>query len=247
MSLPLVNVFSEEYRKYSYRKATKEEGLAFLREHGYCSNDVRDKLLECIWFAQEAAEYMCRVGADNGLESFIDHALDKSINFEKMISSMPSETPSVLLDYKTSPVLTNPSEVDHAIDVHGRCLSDGQYLFHGGNFDDFKDDLVTKRPLSTSFCPQIALRNAEWCGKAYRAGKVDLLVLKVTNPKTKVFVYDRAGEHSNEKEILFSSGASLVVKKIKTVKFDHRVYATDILWETVEKHVPCSLIEVEIS
>lgn len=247
MFLPLVNVFSGEYRKYSYRSATPEESLAFYKKHGYFDNNIRDKIIECIWFAQEAAEYMCRVGADNGLESFIEDALGESINFEKMIRSMPSTAPSVLLHYKISPDITTLLDVDRAINIHGRYLSDGQYLFHGGNLDDFKDDLVTKRPLSTSFCPQVALRNAEWGGKAYHAGKVDLLVLKVKNPKTKVFVYDRNGEHSNEKEILFASGARLVVKKNKIVRCNHLVGAVDEFKRVVDKNVPCSLIEVDIS
>lgn len=243
MPLPLVNVFSNEYRKYSTRIATNEESLAFYKKNGYFLHEIPDKVLECIWFAQEAAEYMCRVGVDNELESFIDDALHKSISFEKMIGSMPLTTPKVLLDYQASPKLTTSFSVDNAINYYGDFLSDGQYLFHGGNWDDFNNGLITERPLSTSFCPQVALRNAEWCGKAYKVGKVDLLVLKVKNPKTKVFVYNKEGEHSNEKEILFSSGAKLMVKKIEVVNNDY------FLGSEVSpgKYVPCTLIEADIS
>jgi len=248
MMLPLVNVFSNAYIKKSERDREYDERLDFFKKNGYISNTVDDKVKECIWFAKEAADYICRVVIDNELDTFIERELKKSINYAKMIRSMPPKTPDVLLQYKTSPNTVNLFEVDREIDIHGRYLSDGQYLFHGGDWDSFKNILEnTSRPLSTSFCPQIALRNAEWGGKAYHAGKVDLLVLKVTNPKTKAFVYNNKISKAIEKEVLFSSGAKLVLKKKEPVKYDHYVGASDGSWGILEKKVPYSLIEVDIS
>ncbi|WP_324011660.1 hypothetical protein [Aeromonas hydrophila] len=248
MMLPLVNVFSNVYIKKSYRDRTDDECLEFLKNNENISTTVADKVKECIWFAKEAADYICRVGIDDELDTFIEQELKKNINYAKMIWSMPPKTPSVLLNYKTSSNNVDLLEVDREIDIHGKYLSNGQYLFHGGNWDSFIDVLEnTSRPLSTSFCPQIALRNAEWGGKAYHAGKVDLLVLKVTNPKTKAFVYNNKISKAIEKEVLFSSGAKLLLKKKETMKYHHYVGASDGSWGTLEKIVPYSLIEVDIS
>ncbi|MGU3847378.1 hypothetical protein ACVZHT_38210, partial [Vibrio diabolicus] len=81
----------------------------------------------------------------------------------------------------------NQSDVDADINSIGKTLSDGQFLFHGGLwFSSCENEVTLRKPFSTSFCPQVALRNAEWRGKAYDQGQIDLLVLRVSNPKTNV-------------------------------------------------------------
>ena len=60
--------------------------------------------------------------------------------------------------------------------------------------------------------------------KAYDAGVIDLLVLKVTQPYTRVFSYKIKGtEKGNEKEVLFSSGAKLKLIESKTIRYDYKV------------------------
>lgn len=84
------------------------------------------------------------------------------------------------------------------------------------------DRLTTERPLSSSFCPQVALRNADHKGKGYDAGRIDLLVLRATNPRTNVFAYKRKGTnlgHGNE--VLFAARANLTLTSSELVSVDY--------------------------
>ncbi|CFL01736.1 hypothetical protein [Burkholderia pseudomallei] len=119
-------------------------------------------------------------------------------------------------------------------------------MFHGGHWASDSPTLTTSRPFSTSFCPQVALRNAEWKGKAYDAGRVDLMVVRVTQPKTKAYAYSREGNHGNEKEVVFASGAQLTRVR-ETHIADIPVSKVTSGIQTEEKVVPAYVVEVEIS
>lgn len=190
-----------------------------------------------------AAVHMCQVGADNGLEGHIDDSLENDKNFEEVLSLMPVPTPEIFVDYKTKPKNINAEELNETILKVGKCLSKNQYLFHGGTWEDGNETITTQRPLSTSFCPQIAMRNAEYNGKAFDAGRIDLLVLKVLYPKTPVFVYNKAIDQNGEKEVLFASGARL--KKLWTHKISDNYKVMSKSGET--KNISTYVIMIEIS
>ncbi len=109
---------------------------------------------------------------------------------------------------------------------------------------DSTGELVTNRPLSTTFCPQIALRNAEWKGKAHKQGRLDLFVLRVTEPRTKAFVFKRAGTNlGHENEILFATGAKLKKRSETMIHNQYMVgHGSD-----AKKEVPVYVLEVDIS
>jgi hypothetical protein len=72
------------------------------------------------------------------------------------------------------------------------------------------------------------------------------MVVRVTQPKTKAYAYSREGNHGNEKEVVFASGAKLTRV--------HETHITDIPVSKVtsgirteEKVVPAYVVEVEIS
>ena len=168
---------------------------------------------------------MALVGADNALEHHINNALNSSANFKIWRQTMSRRTPIQLTNYQRKYIFDN--SVVQEINEIDCILSDGQFLFHGGcwmgeNF--IGAEYITSLPFSTSFCPQVALRNAEWGGKAYDAGVIDLLVLKVTQPYTRVFSYKIKGtDKGNEKEVLFSSGAKLKLIRSETIRCDYKV------------------------
>ncbi len=105
---------------------------------------------------------------------------------------------------------------------------------------------VTNQPLSTSFCPQVALRNAEWRGKAYDEGKIDLFVINVIEPNTNIFFYNLNEELGNEKEVLFASGATLQLVS-KTFVGMHVVAKANLDYSTSKKTVPIHILEIDIS
>ena len=253
MSLPLVDIFSTPYEVWSRREATKDEMLKIFKEKGYFRSVVRDKLIEVIDTPLKAAKYIAKVGVDNELERFIDEMLDRSKAYKLMRQKMPSKTPKVLADYQKRYRKCDFREVDQAINSYGDLLAEGQYLFHGGLWPDHPDhmkiEFTTTRPLSTTFSPQVALLNAEFRGKAYDANRIDLFVLYVKNPKTKVFVFRRKGTMlGHEKEVLFASGATLVLKNRHLIRNDYTVTKViNGIHEVKKSEVPIYVLEVEIS
>lgn len=210
------------------------------------SHQIKDKLERRIGSAFEAADHMIRKRVDNALEGFIDRALENDVAFSALRHQMPSPTPSALDDYQSSYPDYDRFAVDQAINQFGALLADGQYLIHGGRWFTDGDSFTTDRPLSTTFCPQIALRSAEWRGKAYDANRVELLVIRVTQPKTKAYLFGPEGELTHEKEAVFASGAHLTRLREHFIMNLTVNKATDG-FNIVEKTVPAFVTEIELS
>ena len=174
--LPLVDTFSPPYEAWETRDATLEEMLA--AQNPRLHVDVR--LKAAVSNANEAANYMAAVGADNGFGNFINTALDNSVAYKSWRRAMPSKTPDELSRYQKCYPNCDFQLVSIEIEAVGYVVSEGQCLFHAGLWPG-GNRLLTNRPLSTSFCPQVALRNADHKGKGYDAGRVDLFVLKAVN------------------------------------------------------------------
>lgn len=218
MNLPLINMFVPPYEKYKTRKPIFSE---WLETGNRLINEGKPEVV--IANAYEAATHMGRVGIDNGLEIHISNTLDSSAAYKLWRQAMPSKTPDVLSRYQKLYPNCDFAQVSAEIKRIGQVLSEGQYLFHGGLWPGGQR-LITNRPLSTSFCPQVALRNAEHKGKAYDSGRIDLFVLRAANPKTNVFAYKRKGTNlGHEQEVLFASGANLTLESINVVNSNHLV------------------------
>ena len=245
----VVNVFAMPYEVWTRRRTTAEEAISLQRNQGLSlieALEVNDKLIEKVSTHTEAAAYMLRKRADNGLENHVDRALDTSIEYRDLRELMPLNVPEALSSYQSEFSEDGLALADEAIKACGVEIAEGQLLFHGGQWGSGSPTLTTTRPFSTSFCPQVALRNAEWRGKAYDAGRVDLMVVRVTQPVTKAYVYSRQGSHGNEKEIVFASSAHLKLVR-KTHITDYSVYTVDSGLRQIKKIVPAYVVEVEIS
>lgn len=245
----VVNVFAQPYEVWSHRDTTPEEALSLVEEKGLRPIEamrVKDELLDVVSTHSQAAAYMIRVRADNGLEGHVDRALDVSPEYRELLGRMPCEEVKALRSYQGEFPRHDAARADMAIQDVGVELPEGQILFHGGRWPSDGSTFTTSRPLSTSFCPQVALRNSEWRGKAYDAGQVDLLVLRVTQSQTKAYAYRRDGQHGNEKEVVFASGARLT-RVSETYVADITVSRIKENFEHESKRVPAYVIEVEIS
>lgn len=247
MNLPIVNVFSKSYEIWNKRKASQQEILDNYRVHGYFADTVNDQLRETISTFFDAAYYMARIGVDNALGSHIDDQLDSCLNYKSWRQAMPSRTPAALAKYQKNYPTFDVGAVNHEINNIGALLSEEQCLFHGGFWGFNKSSVTLSTPFSTSFCPQVALRNAEWSGKAFDAGEVHIFVLRASRPRTNVFVYRRKGtKHGNENEVLFASGAHLTLIKRHFVSSDYSVSKFDKYGLTTKK-VPIYVLEISIS
>lgn len=249
MSLMVFNVFETPYECWKTRNPTFQEMTQHNEQTGEMLLSVRDKLIIRVTDHFEAAKHMLTVGADGSLERFIEDALDNSPAYKEMRSRMPSKTPKEISEYQKNYPSCDFFAISQAIDAVGCTLPEGIALFHGGFWPhDRGSNLTTTRPLSTSFCPQVALRNSEWKGKAFDDGEIHLFVLKVVNPKTNVFVFRSKGTNlGHEKEVLFSAGAKLTLKNKTPVRNDYNACKVIDGTRTVSKQIPAFVLEIEIS
>lgn len=246
-NLPLVNVFKNPYELWDERDQTVDEMI----QSGNFHYRVKVKLNSLVTNHLEAAAHMLSNVVDNQLEQFIKNDLNRSLSYKKMREGMPSQTPKSISDYQNRFQSGGFHNVSSDINNIGKKLSEGQRLFHGGLWPiDLGEKFTTSRPFSTSFCAQIALRNAKWGGKAYDAGEINLFVLRVVTPQTNVFCCRINGTNKgHEAEVLFASGAELTLRSKTLIRSDSKVFKSDgnIAGGVVDKEVPAYVIEVDIS
>lgn len=242
-----VDVFSTPFEVHEERNATMEEMRNLVKQGKSIPEAmrIRGRLIETISSHVEAAARMLRVGVDNALESHVDRKISESSQHKELLAKMPEQVPEVLASYQSEYQVHLLREADEAINAHGVAMPEGQFLFHGGVLLGNEHSFITTRPLSTSFCPQVALRNAEWQGKAFDAGRVELAVLRVQGQSHRAFVFGSDGDHGHEKEVVFASGIRLtLVSKIHVT--DVNVVKVSHLLQEFRKKVPAYLVEIEI-
>lgn len=242
----IIDVFSQPYEYWLRRDPTREELIAHMKEHGVFTFSVNEKLLRVVDSALMAAEHMAEVSVDNGLEVFIESALENSPALAELQSKMPPRMLPGLSAYQFHYPTYDSQLVDQEINRFGTVLAEGQFLFHGGHWPVGQEQFVTDRPLSTTFNPQVALRNAEWEAKAFDAGWLDLIVLRVTAPQSKAYLYPPQGDWKHEKEIVFAKGARLRLLSHKKIA-DKTVYKGGTTYQTISKKIPVYVLEAEIS
>ncbi len=228
------------YEVWETRPATLDEMIA-----NGSSGDVKVAVIESIADAPAAARHIARVAQDNGLSNHIQTALSKSPAYKAWLRAMPSTTPAQISRYQKEYEKSDLSAVSKEIEQSGSFLSDGQCLFHGGLWPPCGSNIfVTTRPLSTSLCPQVALRNAEYKAKAYDAGRLDLFVLRAANLRTKAYVFKRKGTKlGHESEVLVATGACLTLKAATFIRSDYPAAK----WGRPNKEIPIYALEAEFS
>lgn len=236
--LPLVDVFSKPFEVWETREPSLDEVFA-----GGTLKPVKVKILGNIGSASEAANYIVRVRDDTGLSNHIRSALNESSDYKAWQKDMPSCTPKELSKYQQNYKQSDLALVSEEIAKEGKLLSSGQFLFHGGLWPNGKSFVLT-RPLSTSLCPQVALRNAEYKAKAYDAGRIDLWVLQVQRPNVRAFVYKNKGTNlGHEKEVLIGAGSRLTLTRETLVRNDYKVAK----YNATDKMVNVYIMQVEVS
>lgn len=248
-SLPLVDVFSSPLEVWDMRRPTLEEMMS-AGVTGFHTL-IKDRLVAQINNPYNAANYTLLNRGCTRLDKLIEDQLNNSAAYKHMRSIMPSQTPRVLSDFQNKFQSIHFGNVSNSVDAVGKTLTDGQILFHGGFWPEAVGHKVaSSRPLSTSFSPHMACQNADWTGKAYDAGELHLIILRAVNPKTNVFCFRIRGTiKGHEKEVLFSSGAHMTLRKKTLVKSDGKAYKACKVHagKVLERTIPYFILEMDIS
>lgn len=247
-ALPLINTIINPFEVWEQRQATYEEMIEEAKRTGMApSSHVKVRHIKTIATALDAAEHLADVGAEPGLAHHIENELYGKGIYASWRKAMPSATPSSISTYQKSYPYYDVNQVNSDINAIGVTLQPGQELFHGGVWPG-GNSLTTTRPLSTTFCPQVAMQELAHNGKAYDAGRIDLFVLRVVAPRTNVFVFRSKGTNlGHEKEVLFASGANLTLRSCKLIRNDYQVCKVANGAALIYKQVPSYVVEVDIA
>ncbi|EXH48588.1 hypothetical protein LDX65_05525 [Acinetobacter baumannii] len=245
MTLPLFNAFKTPYEIWNKRQLTPEEISSQKYSILEMVDGVKGEVEKTISCAYEAAVHIAEKGLDIGLKRFIEDALQESEIFKIWRNQMPATIPKNIEKYQQTYPNCDMNKVNEEINSHGRFMSEGQYVFHGGYlFDNGILGFKTSKPLSTTLCPEVALREAEFRGKAYHQGEIHLYILYIKNPRTNAYVFNPKGRKlGHEKEILFGANANLnlISKTLVSEKYFVGLDAIN------NKEIPIYVIEASIS
>lgn len=216
--------------------------IPYIIKENSLSSDQLDHTENLITSAKEAAIYTGQYSPDNGLENHIGAALKGSAEFKSWCQLMPSVRPAAIKIYQKEYANRDDDTVNADILSYGIELPIGQELTHGGLWTGGNSSILLSRPLSTSLSPIVAFQNALHREKAYRNGRLDLIVLTM-RAATKAFVFTPRGNLSHEKEILLPKDLRLTFKNETCVRSDF--IATDR--NNSEKRIPVYVVTVEAS
>lgn len=248
MKLP-VDIFTIPYEIWETRDPTPQEvSQSFSEGKGY-PHEIKVRIKETVSNPVEAVSYSVRVGgSDNAFEYFVDKQLEISQEYRELRYSMSSRTPQSISNYQNRYSGSRLSQVSEDIETSGSTVGVGTVLYHGGLCPaDSGEIFITARPLSTTFCPQIALRNAVWANKAFDAGQIHMLILRIADSATKAFATRLKGtSKGHEKEVVFPSGVSLSVLSKKLLTDSYKITKVNRDLSTEEKFIPVYVFEVDV-
>jgi hypothetical protein len=196
--------------------------------------------------ALEAAAYMLEAQADKGIDDHISEQICSNVAFDIWEAAMQRRRRWYALRlYKNEYPLDDYREVDDEIGEINWALSVGQSLFHGGVWPADDRVITTDRPLSTSFSPQVALRNFDQRDKAYKSKTVQLWVIRVVETCSPVYFYDLGDRDGlgHEMEVLFASGACLELRSRRPWRGRYPVFRE---FGANAEYRPMELLEVDI-
>jgi len=218
----LVDLFERPFQQTKLRDATYGERAANLAAGQHISialsmevpygQEIRNSVDAAMWAAtHHGSDALCNRLADR---------LSTSLGYKRLRSSMPKTTPAPIRDYRHRGASSRTAGFLDAVEKNASPLAPGQVLFHGGAWEPLATPTQLQFPLSTSFCPEMALRNAAWAGKAWASGYVNLLHIRVTSHNVRGFVCSLRSTKGHENEVILAQRTLLIAvaaEEISTV------------------------------
>ncbi|EPB6686899.1 hypothetical protein ACRRGR_003256 [Vibrio alginolyticus] len=162
--------------------------------------------------------HVIEFGNDNGLRCELFNNYSSILSTFELIKDIGNRahSDSTLYTFRHTPNKVNPWSVTLKINRLGLYLSEGQILFHGGDFKHLchrvGDDYVTEIPLCTTLCPEIAVYFSDKHMQEH-LGEIQIISVSA-QAKTRAIALthepDLAMKH--EMEVLLEAGAKLTFK-----------------------------------
>jgi len=219
--------------------------IPLFSNHYHASNEI------VVTNEYDAAMYMAEHRVDNGIDNHIESILKGSPNYPEWCNAMQNYSltnAGELIQYKTCFPNFNLTKVVQELSHFNARPSAGQKLFHGGYWDYNSNIVTLQEPFSTTFSPQVALRELDHLGIGAQNPTIQIWILTVVNPKTNVYFYDIDNNDNlgHEYELLFAPGATLTLIKTHATNFTYTAYSG--YWPNqIANEKKVEILEVNIS
>ncbi|AVG75455.1 hypothetical protein [Pantoea ananatis] len=249
-----VDPFSSPFELWETREPTAAERDELLKRREWKPfYEIKVGIQARINSALDAAKETVANKEDNRISHHTISYIKNSHEYAAWRSYMPKRTPSELVNYQESYPPKDFDIINRLVSRHGIIVPEGQTFFHGGVWPSDENgnplnSISTKRVLSTSFCPKVALNNSEWQGKAYEAGRIDLMVITAKKMTKKAFIFPiDEGTKGHELEVLFEEGAQLNLISNSMVNSCYKVSKCIDKSGTMSKKITANVLEIEIN
>ena len=244
--LPIINPFEKPYIVYNTHSPTIEEMK--INDHNgiFFNTPIRDDIKQIIGNHTIAAKYVLEGNDANEVENYITQFLKNSSEYRIWRENMPSITPQCFKDYQQKSKYSSV-ELDDYFKNCESFLSEGQVLFRGGKYHGVINQcLRCPQITSTTFCPQVALREAEWNGKAYNDDEINLWLITIRNPQIKIFIYNFfKSKMGNEKEVVLQSDCKFFLREKILINDHYKVFSPHTP-NPLSKYVCAYLLYVDV-
>ncbi|WP_355582728.1 hypothetical protein [Xanthomonas cannabis] len=238
----LVDLFERPFQPTQTRDATDSERAANLAAGQHISSALTMEVPygQEIQNSVDAARWAATHHASNALCDHLADKLPTSLGYKRLRSSMPKTTPVPIRNYRQRGASSRTDGFLDAVANNATALALGQVLFHGGAWEPGATPTQLQFPLSTSFCPEMALRNAAWGGKAWASGYVNLLHIRVSSHDVRGFVCSLRSTKGHENEVILAQGTLLTAMAAEEIS---PIYVGSM--DGSSKMVPVRLVFVE--
>ena len=207
--LPNIDLFKHSYDVPIYRDATDEElkknPELILQHYGKIQCGVQRTLST----SKDVVKYIVEENGDNAYENCLDDLFMSFPEYKKWESAFDLSPDSELYIYQNERT-SDYDKLDEEIRKYNFYLNDGQRVFRGAFGDIHQKNYSFSTPISTTLYSVVAYN--EIIRNITKDEDRIIFDLVVDKSKTNVFYYgSKTGSHSNEKEVLFASGARIQV------------------------------------
>lgn len=207
--LPNMDLFKYPYEVPIYREATDEELIDNPKLFFQDCGKIQDGVERTLSTSKDVIKYIVEKNGDNEYENCLDDLLKSFPEYKKWESAFNLSPDSELYAYQNERT-SNYDKLDEEIRKHNFYLNDGQRVFRGAFGDIRQKKYSFSTPISTTLYSVVAY--SEIIRNVSKDEDRIIFDLIANNSTTNVFYYgSNTGAHSNEKEVLFASGAKIQI------------------------------------
>lgn len=207
--LPKIDLFKHSYNVPIYRDATDEELMKDSNLIFQNCGKIQCGVEKTLYTSKDVVKHIVDKNGDNEYKNCLDDLLMRFPENKKWESAFKLNSNSELSIYQNGRT-SNYAKLDKEIKEFNFFLDNGQRVFRGAFGNVHQKHYSFSTPISTTLYSVVAY--SEIIRNVSKDEDRIIFDLIANNSTTNVFYYgSNTGAHSNEKEVLFASGAKIQI------------------------------------